>query len=80
MCIRDSYYGGFPFTPKCSNNFPITLNIEEETADFISGTFEAEFFQSVADTLIAPAPDNCDDWESVGRMRAAFAIPLNNCE
>ena len=77
---RVNYYGGFPFTPKCSNNTPITLNIEEKTDEFISGTFEAEFFRSIADSLIPPAPDNCDDWESVGVMRAAFAVPLTICE
>lgn len=75
-----NYYGGFPFTPKCSNNIPTILNIEEKTDDFISGTFEAEFFQSVVDSLIPPAPDNCADWESVGVMRAAFAVPLTVCE
>ncbi len=77
---RVNYYGGFPFTPKCSNNTPVTLNIEEKTDEFISGTFEAEFFKSVDDALIPPAPDNCDDWESVGVMKAAFAVPLTACE
>lgn len=77
---RVNYYGGFPFTPECSTNTPITLNIEEKTDDFISGTFEAEFFQSVVDSLIPPVPDNCDDWESVGVMKAAFAVPLTVCE
>lgn len=74
------FYGGFPFTPKCSQDYPVVLNIEEKTTEFISGTFEAEFFQSVADSLIAPAPDNCADWESVGIMRAAFAVPLTICD
>ena len=75
-----TYHGGFPFTPKCSTNFPITLQIEDKTDNFIRGTFEAEFFQSVVDSLIPPVPDNCDDWESVGVMRAAFALPLTKCE
>jgi len=74
-----NYYGGFPFTPKCSTRFPTTLTIIEQTDDFVRGTFEAEFFQSIADSLIAPVPDNCDDWESVGIMQAAFNIPISIC-
>lgn len=77
---RSTFYGGFPFTPKCSQDYPIIVNIEEKTSELIRGTFEAEFFQSVADSLIAPAPDNCADWESVGILRAAFAVPLTICE
>ena len=75
-----NYHGGFPFSPKCVDNSPVTLRIEELTDNFIRGTFEAEFFQSVVDSLIPPAPDNCADWESVGFMRAAFDVPLTICE
>ena len=75
-----TYYGGFPFVPKCSEDYSTIVNIEEKTDEFIRGTYEAEFFQSVVDSLIAPYPDNCNDWESVGLMQAAFTIPLNTCE
>ncbi|MEM1121509.1 MAG: hypothetical protein AAGJ18_13755 [Bacteroidota bacterium] len=77
---RTTFIGGWPFVPKCSSDYPTVLTIEEKTSEMIKGTFEAEFFQSVVDSLIPPAPDNCADWESVGIMRAAFAIPLTVCE
>lgn len=77
---RELHGGGYPFNPKCSQSIPTSLQILEITDESIKGTFEAEFFRQVTDELVAPFPDNCDEWESVGLMRAAFDVPLTICE
>jgi len=62
----------------CVEENPLIVNIEEETEEFIKGTYEGEFFEFVFDSTATEL--TCDNWQSVGILNADFFVPLGECQ
>ncbi|MEM1122801.1 MAG: hypothetical protein AAGJ18_20315 [Bacteroidota bacterium] len=70
-------YGADFIDPSCRGDVEFLVNIEEETDEFIRGTFETEFFQLIVDSTETTI--NCENWKSLGILNAEFAVPLGSC-
>lgn len=77
---RITVFGSDFINPDCAGDTPFLVNIEEETKDFIRGTYEAEFFKLVPPQDSTADIQGCEIWESVGILNAEFAVPLGTCD
>ena len=72
-----SVFNASNFFLECSD-FKLVIEIQEETEDFIKGTFTDEFFTFDL-PFVEPFRD-CSNFRSVGILTASFAVPLEKCQ